>query len=380
MSSRRAKGEGGITGPRADGRYQGTYYVQTSKGRERRYLYGKSRKEVADKLYEARLRYGGGQLYDAELITVAEYLDQWLKAVKITVKEKTWISYEGAVRLHIAPRIGWVKLAKLSPMHVQSMYAEALNDGASESVVHNAHRVLRAALNRAIKLELLTRNACQRVNPPKPERREMRTLTAEETRRLLSTVREDRYEALFVLALCTGMRFSELLGLLWEDLDLKQSALHLRRQLIQRRRGGYYLGDLKDRDARRIGLPLGAVVALEEHRKRQLEERMRKARQWKDNGLVFCTEIGTPLNQRNVYQRHYKPLLRRAGLPDIRFHDLRHTYATLTIGGGVSVRTVQRVLGHYTASYTLDRYAHVLKEHEDLAALAVQNILWNVDK
>ena len=204
----------------------------------------------------------------------------------------------------------------------------------------------------------------------------MRTLTPAEVRRLLDGVTEDRLESLYVLALCTGMRFGELLGLLWEDLDLEGGALHLRRQLVRNKGGRYYLGDLKDSDARRIGLPPGAVSALERHRKLQVEERMRRAQQWKDNGLVFCMIVGTPLDQRNIYKRHFKRLLDRLDLPNIRFHDLRHTYATLMIGEGVSVRVVQRVLGHYTASYTLDRYSHVLKEHEDLAAAAVQGLIW----
>ena len=373
--ARRAHGEGGIT-LRKDGRYQGTYYVETGKGRERRYVYGNTYKEAADKVFEMRQRYGGGLLYDAELLTVDEYMDRWLESIRGSIKEKTWVSYEGTARLHICAELGALKLAKLTPLHVQNLYAVKLADGLSASSVNNVHRVLRRALNCAVKWGLLVRNVCAMVDPPRPQRHEMRTLTVEEVQRLLQAVRGDRLEAMYVLEVCTGMRFGELLGLLWEDLDLKRGALHLRRQLIRTKGGGYYLGDLKDSDARRIALPPEAVVALDEHRKRQLEERLRRATQWKDNGLAFCTEIGTPLDQRNVYRRQFKPLLQQTGLPDIRFHDLRHTYATLMIGEGVSVRTIQRVLGHYTASYTLDRYCHVLREHEDHAASVTQSLIW----
>ena len=373
--ARRAHGEGGIT-LRKDGRHQGSYYVDTGKERERRYVYGKTHKEAADKVFEMRQRYGGGLLYDAELLTVAEYMDRWLESIKGSVKEKTWVSYEGTARLHISAEVGALKLAKLTPLHVQNLYAVKLAGGLSSSSVNNVHRVLRRALNCAVKWGLLTRNVCAMVDPPRSQRHEMRTLTVEEVQRLLQAVRDDRLEAMYVLEVCTGVRFGEVLGLLWEDLDLKHGAFHLRRRLIRIKGGGYYLGDLKDSDARRIALPPEAIAALEVHRKRQLEERVRRAAQWKDNGLVFCTDIGTPLDQRNVYRRHFKPLLKRAGLPDIRFHDLRHTYATLMIGEGVSVRTIQRVLGHYTASYTLDRYCHVLREHEDYAAATVQDLFW----
>lgn len=373
--ARRAHGEGGIT-QRKDGRWQGSFPVETSRGRTKRYVYGKSQKEVAEKLYDLRLRYGDGQIYDAEVMKVSEFLAKWLESIRGSVKEKTWISYEGTVRLHIEPEIGGLKLAKLKPLHVQNLYAHKLSSGLSPTSVNNIHRVLRRALNCAVRWGMLTRSVCDLVDPPRPSRREMRTLTTEEVRRLLLATRGDRLEAFYVLAVCTGMRFGELLGLLWEDLDLERNALHLRRQLIRSKDEGYYLGDLKDSDARRIPLPEEAVNALEIHRKRQLEERMQRARQWKDNGLVFCTQIGTPLDQRNLYRRHYKRLLKAAELPDIRFHDLRHTYATLMIADGNNVKTIQRILGHYTASYTLDRYSHVLKEHEDQAAAAVQNLIW----
>ena len=164
---RRGNGEGGIT-LRKDGRYQGSYYVETSRGRKRQYVYGTTRKEVSDELFAKRQLYSEGLLYDAELLTVSEYLTSWLESVSGSVKEKTWTSYEGTVRLHVVPELGGVKLSKLTPLHVQNLYAKKLQKGLSATSVNNIHRVLRRALNCAVRWNLLANNVCKRVDAPQP--------------------------------------------------------------------------------------------------------------------------------------------------------------------------------------------------------------------
>ncbi len=367
-----AKGDG-IT-KRKDGRYMARYTVQTPDGPKRKVIYGRKYKEVERKLNEARGDAARGIIYDAENISVGEYLTKWLSdSVRDTVRTRTCERYESIVRVHLGPSIGRVKLKALTPAHVRELYREKLDSGLAPRSVLHIHRTLSRALKQATDDGLIPRNAAAPVKPPRPRREEMRPLNREQVRSLFEAASGDRLEALYIVAVTAGLRRGELQGLQWEDLDLNAGTLQVRRTLSEPK-GGYVFEAPKSGKGRNIRLTQRAVAALREHRKRQLEERVQHAGLWQDHGLVFTSGIGTPLLGGNL-NRAFKATLRRAGLPEIRFHDLRHTCATLLLRQGVNPKFVQELLGHADISLTLNVYSHVLPDMGDAAAGAMDAAL-----
>jgi integrase len=373
---RRGNGEGSIY-RRKDGRWVGQYMVHTAEGTKYRYIYGKTRQAVAEKLAKAMADRDSGLVFEAGNLTIAEYLSRWLEtSVKGSVRPRTLDNYRMHVRHHLIPALGSVKLKALSPAHVQALYRAKLDSGLAPSTVRYTHAVLNRALKQAVRWGLVPRNAAEAADPPKLERVEMKVLSPTEVKVLLSTARGDRVEALYVLAVHTGLRIGELLGLRWGDVDLKAGKMRVVRQL-QRTRGGGGLAfsPTKNSNRRTIRLTGTAVDALRKHRAQQAEEKLRLGGIYKDQELVFATTIGTPLDASNVMYRGFKPLLRHAGLPPIRFHDLRHTYATLMLSQGINPKIVQELLGHATISQTMDTYSHVMPDMQGGAAIALDKVL-----
>jgi len=244
------------------------------------------------------------------------------------------------------------------------------------ATVRKIHSTLHKALSQAVADGLIPRNAAD-VKAPRPAPDEMHPLSEAEARTFLETVREtgDRFEALYVLAITTGLRRGELLGLRWDDADLDRGTLRVGRALV-REGGRQVLGETKNRRGRRqVNLTPRTMAALKAHRKRQLEQRVKLASLYEDHGLIFSSEHGTPLNPENLVKRSFKPLLNKAGLPEIRFHDLRHTCATLLLGRGVHPKIVQELLGHVTIAMTLDTYSHYLPSMGDQASGAMGEAL-----
>jgi integrase len=226
--------------------------------------------------------------------------------------------------------------------------------------VRHLHAVLRRALGDAVRWGVLARNPAAVVAPPRAVRHEIRALTTDEARALLAACEGERLGALYVLALTTGMRRGELLALRWRDVDLVEGVLAVRSTLY-RAEGRLVLAEPKTARARRlIHLAPEAVGALRRHREAQLEDRLRLGPAWDDQDLVFANELGRPVEAHNMIRRSFHPLLERAGLPRIRFHDLRHSTATLLLSSGVHPKVVSEILGHATIGITLDTYSHVL--------------------
>ncbi len=221
----------------------------------------------------------------------------------------------------------------------------------------------------------MPRNAAADVDSPRVLTPEMRPLSPIQTRKLLEVAKGDRFEALYVLAITTGMRQGELLGLKWEDVDLKSGVVRVRRTLTLAK-GGPRLTEPKTRGSRRsIRLTSGAVDALRRHQGRQEAERATAGDKWKDWALVFSIRVGTPIRRDNLHNKSWKPLLQRAGLPDIRFHDLRHTCATLLLTKGIHPKIVSEMLGHSSIAITLDTYSHVIPGLGEAAAEAMEDAL-----
>ncbi len=329
---------------------------------------------MAAKLTKAMADRDGGITYDAGKLTVEQHLRRWLSdSVRDTVRQRTYERYESIVRVHLIPAIGRIKLKTLTPAHVRGLYRAKLDAGLTPRSVLHIHRTLSKALKQATDDGLIPRNVASLVKPPRPRREEIRPLDSEQVRSLFETTRGDRLEALYVVAVTTGMRRGELQGLKWDDLDLEAGTLQVRRTLSEPK-GGWIFEAPKSGKGRSIRLTRRAISALREHRKRQLEERMQRAGLWSDHGLVFPSAIGTPISGGNL-SRSFKALLKRAGLPAVRFHDLRHTCATLLLKQGVNPKYVQELLGHADISLTLNVYSHILPDMGDAAADAMDAAL-----
>jgi integrase len=382
MTKKRGNGEGSISRRKAGG-WMAQYAVHTVEGRKRKTIYGKTRAEVARKLAKAVADRDSGFTFDAGKQTVGEYLDGWLQdSVKGTVKETTYANYSYVTRVHISPALGRVKLKSLTPAHVRGFYGEKARTNLSAATVKKMHVVLRRALSQAVSDGLIPRNAADSVKPPRTSApgEEIRPLNTKECGTFLEASRGERFEALYVLAVHCGLREGELLALRWEDVDLEAAkpALPVRRTLTRGEDGrGYVVGaSTKSGKGRRVRLTRRAVAALKDHRKRQLEERMRLAGLWRDQDLVFPNEIGSLLNPSNLRNRSFKRIKARSGVRrDLRFHDLRHTCATLLLKEGVNAKVVSEILGHASITITLNTYSHVLPDMQDSAADAMEAAL-----
>ena len=372
---KRGNGEGSVY-KRKDGRWVGQYLVYLPSGPKYRYIYARTRKEAADKLTKAMADRNGGIVFDDENLTVSDFLKVWLSdCAKGSVRTSTFERYESIAELHLTPALGRLRLKALTPAHVQGFYRAKLDGGLSPATVQKIHVVLHKALSQAVKWSLVPRNATEAVAAPRPNPKEMRPLSAEEARRLLEAASRDPLRALYVLAVHTGMRQGELLALKWSDVDLEAGKLGVRRTLT-RESGHYALGEPKTKKSRRtIKLTGPAVAALREHLARQLEQVERLGDLYQDQGLIFTTDAGAPLNPSNIRNRSLPRLIAEAGLPKIRFHDLRHTCATLLLSRNVHPKIVQEMLGHAKVAITLDTYSHVLPGIGDQAAAAMEDAL-----
>jgi integrase len=284
---------------------------------------------------------------------------RWLEDfAKADLAPRTYHNYKLQIREHIIPAFGTMKMSKLDTPNIQALYSAKLRGGLKPSSVRYIHAVLHRALSKAVDLRLIVRNPAASADSPKVRHEEMTPLDAEQTRTFLDAASGQKLEALYVLSLTCGLRMGESLGLKWSDMDLDAGTLRVNRQLQRiREGGGLVFSEPKNASRRTIDLPQRALEALRSHHKWQLEEKLR-ASSYEDSDLVFATGKGTPLDAQNIVNRHFKPLLRRAALPSIRWHDLRHTCATLLLGRGVHPKLVQHLLGHASITMTLDRYSH----------------------
>ena len=369
---KRGNGEGSIT-RRKDGLYMARYTVETATGAKRKAVYAKTRKEVSEKLTAAMADASKGITADGGPKTVGAFLTSWLEdTVRGSVRKSTYDRNESLCRVHLIPVLGKKKLKTLGAADVAGFYRSRLDFGCSPASVHKMHETLHKALKQAVRWGYMTKNPADDVDPPKVHTEEVTPLTRDEARRLLETVRGDRLEALYVVALHTGLRQGELLALKWEDLNLEGKTLQVRRT-ITKDGGKLAVGPTKTAKSRRtVKLTRDAVAALRGHLTRQLEEMEGLGDYFQENGLVFCTLKGTLLNPTNLRKRSFAPLLVRAGLPHMTFHQLRHTAATILLLKNVNPKIVSEMLGHASIAITLDTYSHVLPNMQDSAVAAME--------
>ena len=309
-------------------------------------------------------------------VTVDEFLDHWLiTAVKPKVRGKTYSDYAAMLRRYIRPAIGARILASLSPLEIQAAYQVMIERKLSARTVRYAHAVLRAAMRQAIRWQLLLADPTQGVQLPSQQCREMRVLSTEQARSFLRTATHSPQACLFAVALTTGMRPSEYLALCWRDIDWDRGTISVVRTL-HRNEGQWTFADTKRARSRRvIKLQMWVLGLL-----RKLKGRTDEAGAARDSvfvDLIFTTTRGEPINEEYLVKKHFKPLLRKADLPNIRLYDLRHTSATLALTVGVAPKVVSEQLGHASAAFTLDTYSHVLPHMQEEAAAKMEAALVN---
>jgi integrase len=357
--AKRANGEGTIQ-HRKDGRWEGRVYVlMPNGGRVRRTVYGRTRKEVHEKVTKLVRQAQEGVVAPNSKLTVERYLTEWLANVaKRSVRPSTYRAYEMFVRVHIVPAIGRKRLDALSAPEVRRLVNAKLDSGLSLASVRKMHAVLRAALEQAVRDDLLIRNVAKLVRLPVPRSPEIQVFTVDEARQVLDASSGHRLHAVWVLLLSMGFRKGECLGLRWSDVDLDEGSLRVR-TIVQRVDGVLVLVEPKTPKSRRtIPLPAVCVSALREHRRRQAVERLKMGPSWLDLDMVFPTSVGTLFDPDNL-NRELDKLCAKAGVPRIRVHDLRHTCATFLLTQGVPLRVVMEILGHSQISVTANTYTHV---------------------
>jgi integrase len=340
-------------------------------------FYGATAKKANEKKIAALADQNRGVMFaDPKGLKVGEYLQSWLSdTARYQVSEGTYLRYERTYRNHLLPFFGRLRLRDLTSAHVRAFKARKIEEGLNPNTVGVMQGVLNAALNQAVDDGLLPANPAARVRKAATRgETPMRALSHEEASRLISAAEGTRDEALVTLALRTGMRQGELAALRWEDLDLsdaKQGRVTVRRSADTRTQTR--ISTTKTGEERRVGIGARTVATLKAHKVRQLEERM-AASSWADPGLVFPNTRGK-VRRRDSVMRSLRRLLTQAGLPaEVRFHDLRHTAATLAIKQGLPIPTVSKMLGHSDPAMTLRRYAHVLEDMRQEAARAMDDL------
>lgn len=373
MAGKRGNGEGTIR-KRSDGRWEARLVLPDG---TRKSLFGKTRQEVTRLLAQAIRDRETGLTALTDRQTVAQYLASWLDITKHTIGASTHLRYTQNVRAHLIPEFGDTVLTKLTAQQVQALYLRKREQGLATGTVHNIHVLLHAALDDAVRLGVVYRNVADMVDSPKTRRKKMTTLTDEQARLLLAAVMADRLKALLVLALATGMREGELGALTWADVDLEGASLIVR-ATVQDTAAGWIIAERPktDHGRRRIALAASAIEALRRHRLAQLEERSQLGEAWQDRNLVFSDATGGLLSRR-IFKWYgwFGRMLKRAGLPRVRFHDLRHTMATLLLERGVHVKVVSEMLGHSSIAVTLDMYGHVTPHMQQRAIEAMDRLL-----
>ena len=372
MSKRRANGEGNLR-KRKDGRWEGRYTAgrdpETGKAIYKNVL-GKTQAEAKAKLKQAIEEAKGLDAAKVGRYTVCQWMEIWFEHyAKVKVRPSSHQTYRGYIDNHIKPSIGKIPLEKLTSLELQKFYKKLLekgrvdrlesrhqSKGLSAKTVRNIHQIISSAMQLAREQKLITANPAEDCALPRLEHREMQTLPVEQLQSFLREAKDSGVFELYYLELTTGLRRGELLGLKWEDIDLERGDLRVRRQ-IARINGEVVEAPLKTKNAYRT-LPLAedTIGVLEAQRKKT-----------GDSPWVFPSPTGGPISPDSVLRMLHR-VLKRAGLPRVRFHDLRHTFATLALQNGVDVKTVSGMLGHFSAGFTLDTYAHVTTASQRQAA------------
>jgi integrase len=381
MAGRRGHGEGTVA-LRKDGRWVAAVDLgfDGNGRRQRKWLYAKTQAEAIRKLHAAQRQVDAGLPTPDERVTVKELLDRWFADVlRHQVAPVAVDNYRAVAQHHIVPALGRKRLSKLTAADVDALMSRKLDDGYSVSTVRRIRAVLSQALTQGERWGLLVRNVAAVTRGPRQTRQEGRSMSIEEARVLLESLEGHRLAAMYATMLGLGLRRGEALGLKWTDIDFAKRTVSVRRAL-KRENGTLVLGDVKTSGSRRVlTMPSPVSDGLRAHRARQASERLAAGESWRDSGLVFTTQIGSPLDPRNIY-RDFVTVAQRAGIGRWHPHELRHSAASIMLAQGVPIEVVSNVLGHSSIRMTADVYGHIQQSQRDAAADAMTAAIWSKPK
>jgi integrase len=355
------RGFGSVYRRGSDGRYVAKYKAEgTKSGYKEEYAH--TEPEAYAKLEKAWLEKQQGILATGPNQKLKDYLEQWLEDVhKPTIGLSSYVRYHNILHKHIIPALGSRQIRQVTPQHIQTFYTNLLKIGLSASVVQGIHGLLHKAFDNAVMWNLVARNVCDMVTPPRRTKKEIQPLSIEQSHTLLDAAREHQLETLLIVVLATGMRHGELRGLRWHDINFEEKCLYVRRTAGYLTGYGYVEREPKTTKGRRkIILPDFVIDQLKKHRMRQVEAKHKAGDSWQERDLVFCNRNGGFIHQVSVL-RMFRHILAKAGLPlELRIHDLRHSAATIFLSMGIHPKIVQELLGHSQISMTMDTYSHVM--------------------
>lgn len=372
MAKRRANQEGTIF-KKANGRWRAQVVLN---GRRLSFT-GDTHKECKNWLRETQRQIQNGLTFRGAEIRLGDFLTSWLATISSSRKPNTVRNYRWTVQKRILPSLGKMYLSDLKTEGIQRYYDKLISEGYSRHGVNCVHKTLRISLNHAVKLGHIGRNPCTGTMPPKPTQQEMKFLDESQAKLFLSTAQEtgDRQYPLYYLAIHTGLRQAELLGLKWSDIDFQRRTLQVNRQVLHLKGESFMFADPKSASGRRalvLGNKALEVLQLQRVEVGRLSEQAGDA--WTELDLVFPSNVGTPLTGSNL-RRDFRKLLKQCKIPKIRFHDLRHTAASLMLNHGVPVLVASRRLGHSKASITMDVYGHLMPNKQEEAAELLDNLV-----
>ncbi|MDL2294030.1 tyrosine-type recombinase/integrase [Ruminococcaceae bacterium OttesenSCG-928-D13] len=384
MAKRNASGAGGIR-QRPDGRWEARYTSGRDPGtgkQVQKSVYGTTQDEVVKKLRHVLTSIDTGTHVEPSKMTVGAWLDVWTAEYLHSTKDATQASYKGHIKNHIRPALGAVKLQHLKPHQIQGFYNSLLEAGLSPKTVRNIHGIIHSMLDQALKVGYIRSNPSEACTLPRWVKKEMRVMNDEAVTAFLQAIQGDPYEGIYFIDLFTVMRQSETLGLTWGAVDFTTGTITVSKQLLRERKAGgkYYLDTPKNDKVRKIKPANIVMQKLKEQKHRQTEWRLKAGPAWVNPmDLVFTNELGQHLVHLTVY-RHYKAIVAGVGEPDLRFHDMRHSYAVVALMNGDDIKTVQGNLGHHSAAFTLDVYAHVTEKMQEESAARMDAYIQNATK
>jgi len=335
----------------------------------------KTKKEAQTALTKTLHELNSGTYIEPSSQTLGEYLLEWLEYKKTNVAESTYATYYYNLKKHILPELQDIPLANLKPLHVQQFYSKLLNETKlNHNTVRKIHTMLVNALDRAVKFDMVLKNAAKLVDPPKETKSEMDVWDIDEVRSFLEIAKRSPFYMVYLIAINTGMRQGEILGLSWDHVNLEDNIIYVKQTLSN---DGKTLKSTTKTAAgmRTIAIPKEFSAELKRHKLEQKKHKLRLGPLYTDLNLVNATELGTPINPSNL-RRNYNSLIKKAGLKRIRFHDLRHTHATLLLKQGVHPKIVAERLGHADTRMTLDRYSHLLPNMQKETAQKFGELLY----
>lgn len=380
-NTRKENGSGTIK-KRKDGRWEGQYSIPAKEGGGkyiRKSVYGKTQEEVRRHLTKITNEIDENTHIEPVNIKLGIWLDDWLTLyIANTVKQLTYDQYVCECN-HIKEELGEIKLSNLRSSHIQAFYNKLLNvNGLSPKTVKNIHGVLHKALDQAVELEYIKSNPSTKCKLPKATSKEIHPMETEEISKFLQLIEKDRFRNLFYTTLFVGLRRGEVLGLTWDCVDFENSTITINKQLKKDTHYAgfrYILDSTKNSKSRTIRVATPVMAVLADQKKWQQEASERAGIAWNNEmNLVFTNELGRYLSHDIVY-KSYKKIVTELGRPDLKLHDLRHTYATISLEAGDDIKTLQGNLGHATASFTLDRYGHISKNMKLKSAQNMENFI-----